>query len=258
MVIRKKTKTVYGKVMIAAIGLIIICFMLLWVFNWYKQKESSRIRYAEFGIEIPTQYELHGIDVSRYQGTIAWDKVREMNIENIKLDFAFIKATEGVLKTDPLFRRNWKQSRKEGIVRGAYHFFIASKDGKHQARNFINMVDIEKGDLPPVLDVEQRNGRTPAQIRKEVKIWLNMVENHYGVKPIIYTNVDFYIRNLGEEFDAYPLWVAHYFQPTGPRIGRRWDFWQHSEQGRVNGIRHKVDFNVFKGSAEKFKSLLVK
>ena len=51
-----------------------------------------------------------------------------------------------------------------------------------------------------------------------MKRWLEIVENHYGVKPIIYTNVDFYNRNLGSEFDNYPLWVAHYYQTEQPRI----------------------------------------
>jgi lysozyme len=83
------------------------------------------------------------------------------------------------------------------------------------------------------------------------------VENHYKVKPIIYTNVDFYNRNIGSEFDDYPLWVAHYYQPDEPRIKRGWVFWQHSDEGRVNGILSKVDFNVFNGDSVEFRNLLV-
>jgi lysozyme len=77
------------------------------------------------------------------------------------------------------------------------------------------------------------------------------------VKPIIYTNVDFYKRNLGTCFDNYPLWVAHYYQPSQPRIKRDWLFWQHSEEGRVNGILSKVDFNVFGGDSLEFRSILM-
>ncbi|MCK7558626.1 hypothetical protein MKQ70_27970 [Chitinophaga sedimenti] len=53
----------------------------------------------------------------------------------------------------------------------------------------------------------------------------------------------------GKEFDDYPLWVAHYYQKERPRINRRWVFWQHSDIGRVNGIRSHVDFNVFRGDS---------
>ncbi|HWJ91651.1 MAG TPA: GH25 family lysozyme, partial [Flavisolibacter sp.] len=138
-----------------------------------------------------------------------------------------------------------------------YHFFIVTKDGKTQAQNFINRVTLTSGDLPPVLDVEQTFGASAVQIRKEVKTWLEVIENYYSVRPIIYTNVDFYERFLKDAFDEYPLWVAHYLQPHQPRISRDWTFWQHSEQGRVNGILSRVDFDVFNGDSLSFKALLV-
>jgi lysozyme len=181
-----------------------------------------------------------------------------MKVKNIQLGFAFIKATEGIGNTDPQFRRNWKRSKDAGIFRGAYHFFIASKDGRMQAENFIRKVELEPGDLPPVLDIEQMNGTSPAQLRKEAKRWLETAEAYYLVKPIIYTNVDFYKRVLGNEFDSYPLWVAHYYQPDQPRIGRGWVFWQHSDEGRVNGIIPKTDFNVYNGDSLTFRQLLVR
>ena len=96
------------------------------------------------------------------------------------------------------------------------------------------------------------------KVRERVREWLLTVENYYGVRPIIYANVDFYDQVLKDEFDDYPLWVAHYLQKERPRIHRPWIFWQHSEQGRVNGILHKVDFNVFNGDSTDFKDLLMK
>ena len=181
-----------------------------------------------------------------------------MRVKNIQLGFAFIKATEGIGNTDPQFGRNWKKTKTNGIIRGAYHFFIASKDGKMQAENFIDKVELEAGDFPPVLDIEQLNGNSPSELRKEAKEWLDVVENYYHVKPIIYTNVDFYNRNLGKEFDSYPLWIAHYYQPQQPSISRGWLFWQHSDEGRVNGITRPVDFNIFNGDSLEFKNLLIK
>lgn len=180
-----------------------------------------------------------------------------MQVRNIKLGFAFIKATEGNSHTDTYFKRNWRNSKKAGVIRGAYHFFIATRDGKRQARNFINRVKLESGDLPPVLDVEQDYGVPPEKLRKQVTAWLDAVEEHYEVRPVIYTNIYFYEHYLKGYFDDYPLWVAHYLQPNAPRISRQWSFWQHSEEGRVNGIISKVDFNVFNGDSVAFRSLLV-
>ncbi|HEY8388625.1 MAG TPA: GH25 family lysozyme, partial [Parasegetibacter sp.] len=165
--------------------------------------------------------------------------------------------TEGIKNRDPNFRRNWKKAKDAGIIRGAYHFFLPTKSGRLQAENFIKNVELMKGDLPPVLDVEVTYGVPAKKIREEVKIWLNIVEQHYRVKPIIYTNVSFYNHYLGEKFDEYPLWVAHYLQKKQPRISRDWHFWQYSETGRVNGIRGNVDFNVFRGDSTDFRSLLV-
>jgi lysozyme len=227
------------------------------IYQQFNLKKKVFIRYPEFGIEIPEQYSIHGIDVSRYQSQIAWDEVKAMKVKEIKLGFAFIKATEGIGNLDPNFRRNWSKAKDNGVIRGAYHFFIGSKDGRMQAENFIDKVELETGDLPPVLDVEQLNGNTPSQLKAEIRKWLDIVENHYQVKPIIYTNVDFYNRFLGNDFDAYPLWLAHYYQPERPRISRNWLFWQHSDQGRVNGIASKVDFNVFNGDSIAFRELLI-
>lgn len=242
--------------------LLVLLFILLiagWmIYQWVQYRQAKFTRYPEFGISIPEAYLIHGIDVSRYQETIAWEEVKAMHVKNIRLGFAFIKATEGIANADPQFRRNWKRAKANGIVRGAYHFFIASKDGRLQAEHFIRKVELEPGDLPPVLDIEQLNGTTSTELRKEAMEWLSIVENHYKVKPIIYTNIDFYKRHLGTEFDNYPLWVAHYYVQKEPRINRGWLFWQHNDQGNVNGIVSKVDFNVFSGDSIQFRNMLIR
>jgi lysozyme len=243
---------------IFSVFIIAVIFTGAWmVVQWMQYRKAKFTRYPEFGIAIPSGYSIHGIDVSRYQQLIAWDEVQRMNVQGIKLGFAFIKATEGIANTDPEFGRNWRKAGANEIIRGAYHFFIASKDGRMQAEHFIRKVNLERGDLPPVLDVEQLNGVSPSVLRKEAMEWLQIVEEHYGVRPIIYTNVEFYRRNLGKEFDSYPLWVAHYYEPRQPRISREWVFWQHSDEGRVNGIRARVDFNVFNGDSLEFRDLLL-
>ncbi len=252
---RKKSKT--GRWIILVTIIATVLFALVLGVLWYDSNTNERIRYPAFGISIPAGFEIHGIDVSKYQQTIAWSSVREMEVNGIRVHFAFIKATEGTANYDAQFKRNWRKSREAGIIRGAYHFFVPSRDGKLQARNFINRVELESGDLPPVLDIEQLGNVSLTTLRMELDEWLKTIEGYYGVKPIIYTNADFWEKNLKGHFDEYPLWVAHYLQPNNPRISRQWSFWQHSETGRVNGIRSKVDFNVFNGDSIAFRDLLV-
>jgi lysozyme len=235
-------------------GLLVLGFL---TFRWWEVKRTGFAHYPGFGIPLPTGYEIHGIDVSHHQSMIQWESVREMKEKSVRIGFAFIKATEGYTRKDRQFNRNWRKAREAGIPRGAYHFFLPNKNGHIQAENFIGSVRLEKGDLPPVLDVEETFGVKYPDLRKRVKEWLNTVEAHYGVKPIIYTSADFYTNILGNEFDAYPLWVAHYLQRDKPRIKRQWHFWQHSETGQVNGILSKVDFNVFSGDSTDFFGLLV-
>lgn len=227
----------------------------------YKNASIRRarfVRYPAFGIDIPDSYEIHGIDVSKYQSFIDWPSVKEMKVDDVHIGFAFIKATEGLGNVDRQFKRNWKKAAEAGVTRGAYHFFLCTKSGKNQAKNFISKVDLKPGDLPPVLDIEQLYGVRPAKMRKEVQDWLTIVEDFYKVKPVIYTNVNFYSRYLQSQFDDYPLWAAHYLEKDRPRINRPWLFWQHNESGRVNGITKPVDFNVFNGDDDDFENLLVK
>lgn len=249
----KKTK----RNRLALLFILIVFVLVTYFFNWYFNRPSF-VHYPAFGINIPSNYSIHGIDVSKYQKTIGWRLVKEMEVDGIRLEFVFMKATEGLSGVDKQFSRNWEMAEKHDITRGAYHFFIPGKSGKLQAENFIKTVRLKKGDLPPVLDVEQTYGVSKENLQKQVAEWIAIVEKKYKVKPIIYTNASFYETLLAGKFDAYPLWVAHYLRKEKPRVDRKWDFWQHSETGRVNGIDAYVDFNVFNGNSIEFETLLMR
>ena len=207
-----------------------------------------------FGIWLPPDYEVHGIDVSRYQGTINWEQVSDHTSNNIGISFAFIKASEGRTVRDATFQRNWKEAKTNRMLRGAYHFFRPHLTAEEQFNLFKNIVKLEKEDLPPVLDVEMRGSASPAKLRKTVKKWLTLAEKHYGVTPILYTSYSFYKNYFNtKEFEKYPLWIAHYATDDLNRLTKEWHFWQHNEGGKVKGIRGEVDFNVFKGE---YKDLL--
>ncbi len=230
-------------------GLIFFCIAFAGIYLAEKFFFSRQpILYPNFGIEIPAGYSTHGIDVSRYQKNIDWELVSSMTDKGQKISFAIIKATEGNNMTDPFFKKNWKQIDDFPLMRGAYLYFHPNKSGKSQAEYFISKVDLKSGDLPPVIDVEESNGMSNANIQKAVKECADLLEKKYNKKPIIYTSVDFYSKRLGTVFQDYPLWAAHYERLDAPRIKRDWLIWQHNCKGHVNGIDAEVDFNVVNGS----------
>lgn len=250
-----KRKRIVAKTIV--ICLVSVIALSVIIYYTIKYSKPAFIQYPAFGIAIPGDYSIHGIDVSHYQQIIDWEEVKNMNVDGMKIGFAFIKATEGIGKIDENFRRNWLHSEKQGITKGAYHFFLPNRAGKLQAKNFISTVKLKAGDLPPVLDVE-KVWSDKVKMVEEIRTWLNSVENEYHVKPIIYTNIYFYKTYLKGSVDDYPFWIAHYLRPAKPRVERSWHFWQHSEKGRVNGISSLVDFNVFKGDSADFRALRLK
>lgn len=255
--VRKPRKNRIWKIIVYSLTGAVLIMLGFAGYDWWMERQAGFVRYAAFGIDIPVNYTIHGIDVSKYQNIIDWVSVKDMKVGNVQLSFAFIKATEGLGNEDAYFQRNWKKVKDAGLARGAYHFFLATKSGKAQAENFINSVELQPGDLPPVLDIEQTYGISPDKLRERAREWLQTVQDYYHVQPIIYTNVDFYKQYLKDDFDAYPLWVAHYLQKERPSIYRAWEFWQHSESGRVNGILTRVDFDVFNGDSTEFRKLLM-
>ena len=160
-----------------------------------------------------------------------------------------IKATEGSTQIDENFIDNFYQAREYGFTRGAYHFYSVHTPAKAQAQFFIKNVKLEKGDLPPVLDVEHTPKKQSAEdFKASVLEWLHIVEQHYGVKPIIYTYYKFKMQYLSDTvFDQYPYWIAHYYVDEVEYQGE-WKFWQHTDVGTLPGIKGNVDFNIYNGS----------
>ena len=201
-----------------------------------------------------SKYEIHGIDVSRYQLDIDFEILKNQKY----VDFVFVKASEGRSLKDKKFNRNWEALQKHKIPRGAYHFYRPSVKAKLQADFFIKNVKLQKGDLPPVLDLEATDNRSKAIILKGVKIWLETIEKHYKVKPIIYVNHDFYYQYIQSHFEEYPIWLAAYRWQYPEIAAGDWDFWQYTDEGRIEGIEGDVDKNVFYGNWNEFERFFVK
>jgi lysozyme len=210
-----------------------------------------------FGIKVPLRYELHGIDVSHHNGKIDWAKVKDVNENDVKISFAFIKASEGTSITDKDFKKNWAEAKENGIKRGAYHYFIPWRDPESQVALFKKNVSLTSGDFPPILDIEENALRSDNKIIKDIGTWLILIENHYGIKPIIYTNQSYFNKFIKGNYENYPLWIADYTKKNLDLYdGEKLHFWQYSKKGKLDGIKGDVDFNSYLHSENDFENLL--
>ena len=202
----------------------------------------------------PDEWEVFGVDVSSYQGEVDWPVLAEQGV-----DFAFIKATEGSLLQDRRFAANWAGAAAAGVRAGAYHFLSYDSPGETQADNFLSMVPVTAGALPPVVDIEFYGDKLQNLPRREdVKAVLDpllaRLEEHYGVKPILYVTYRSYrLYIAGRDYRDYPLWFS---SPVVSPIGKGWDFWQYSHSASLTGYSGPeacIDLNVFRGSMEEFR-----
>lgn len=223
----------------------------------------KKMRYGDrdpqdFGSNHPGKHEVHGIDLSKWNGTdIDWAALKKAGVS-----FVFIKGTEGKDRIDSAFRTHWRNAAAAGIPHAAYHFYYFCSTPEEQADWFIANVPKEANMLPPVLDMEWNHASPtcklrpdPETVRDVMRRFMNRVEAHYGRKPIIYTSVDFHRDNLVGAFNGYHFWLrsvaAH---PSAIYPGRRWTFWQYTSTGLIPGVKGELDINVFSGSAKHWNS----
>lgn len=209
----------------------------------------------------PAAFPVHGIDVARYQSAIDWPRAREAGVS-----FAFIKATEGGDRLDPMFERNWREAGAAGVPRGAYHFFYFCRPAEEQAAWFIRNVPRERGALPPVLDLEWNPHSPtctfrprPEVVRAEALRFLDILERHYGQRPIIYTDPGFFRENDLMQLAGEEVWLRSTARTPEEAYGvRGWTFWQYSGTGTVPGIAGPVDLNTFGGSEADWRAWLAR
>ena len=187
--------------------------------------------------------EIYGIDVSHHQGKIEWEKVKKW--KNKKLDFVYIKATEGATYIDRTYKTNIKEAKENDFLVGSYHYFRTTSSIENQFQNFIKTIDKSKQDLIPLIDVEEKTNWTNKEFHKNFKAFLNMVENYFGQKPMIYTVNSFYNLNLSGKYKEYHFLIGRYGENApNMRDKTSWTIWQFSETGKVEGIPKYVDIDV--------------
>ena len=226
-------------------------------FKTHKKFKEDKIAQARI-FQILDKYsdKVVGIDVSHYQGKINWSEVKV--VENkFPIKFVFIRASIGNDKVDVRFEENWDGAKTQNFIRGAYHYYRPNENSITQAKLFIKTVKLQDGDFPPVLDIEKLpKDQSIDSLKIGLKRWLDFVDAHYKVKPIIYTSERYYNDFLKDEFSDYTFWVANY-NFFVENLKTDWLFWQFTEKGRINGIDEKVDINIYNGSEKMLEYLRI-
>ena len=231
-------------------------------FQQIENKESIKVssvtnQFRIFDVLQHHQKNTFGIDVSHYQGKINWNDVQKVQ-DSFPISFVFVRATAGSVKVDRRFAVNWLQSKEKGFIRGAYHYYRPNENSILQANNFINSVSLQKGDLPPVLDIEDvPRVQSIENLKIGLRKWLNKIEDHYGMKPIIYSGESFYNTHLYKDFSDYTFWIANYNFYV-ENIDEDWSFWQFTDKGSVQGVKEFVDVNIYNGDKKKLLQLVKK
>ena len=186
---------------------------------------------------------IFGIDVSHHQGDINWNKVKKWEDNNIQ--FAYIKATEGATYVDKTYKKNFKGAKKQNILTGSYHYFRTTSSVKDQFKNFIKTISKKDQDLIPLIDVEEKKNWNNTEFHKNFKEFLELIENYFGQKPMIYTVNSFYNINLSGKYNDYHFLIGRYGKNSpNMRDKSNWTIWQFSETGKVDGIPKLVDIDV--------------
>lgn len=201
-----------------------------------------------------------GPDVSRWQhpngAAIDWAKVAAACSS-----FAIIKATESDWYANPYFAKDWAAAPAAGLYRGAYHYArpaLPVSTAVTQADHYAAVVGSVQhaGDLPPILDLEEDGGLSPASLITWAQTFLAEAQRRTGRAPVIYTYRYFWATAMDNThaLARYPLWIADYgtgaTQPHSPLVGSwsAWSLWQYTASARVAGISGPVDMSRFNGS----------
>ena len=219
-------------ILIAAAAILLAAALVVGCLIFYDRVKTRQVMVNPWFI---SERDTLGVDISEYQADVDMDALCAQGVR-----FAYIRATEGSSGTDERFYVNWESAGKSGLIRGAYHFFSFDSPGETQARNYIETVGDLSGCLIPAIDVEYYGDKEqdPPQredVVRELGVLLRLLEEEYGVKPMIYASGRLYETCIKGAFDEYPRWVRSVFYPVLFEAGGNWLVWQYSDRGELDG-----------------------
>ena len=188
-----------------------------------------------------------GIDVSRWNGNINWNQVKNSGISYVIIRCGYRGSTKGSLIVDPMFEDYIKGATAAGLKVGVYFVTQAvdEREAVEEASMVLEMIKDYTISYPVFLDVEPSGGRGD-KISKETrtavcKAFCETIKNA-NYTPGIYANKNWFTEKMdASALGAYKIWLAQYAEK--PTYTGRYDMWQYRSNGRVSGISGDVDMN---------------
>ena len=189
-----------------------------------------------------------GIDVSKWNGSIDWNAVKNSGVSYVIIRCGYRGSTTGAMIEDPVFKSNIKGASAAGLKVGVYFFSQAVNEVEavEEASMTIGLIKNYSISYPVFLDVEPSGGRADKIDRdtrtKVIKAYCETLRNS-GYTAGVYANktwLESYM-NVGE-LGSYKIWLAQY--NTAPTYAGRIDLWQYTSKGSVAGISGHTDLNL--------------
>ncbi|MDO4187730.1 MAG: GH25 family lysozyme [Lachnospiraceae bacterium] len=189
-----------------------------------------------------------GIDVSKYQPSINWSAVKSSGVDYVIIRCGYRGSSTGVLVEDPYFKSHIKGAKAAGLKVGVYFFTTAVTEAEavEEASMCAYLCKGYGLDFPIFMDCESSprpgyNGMSSGQRTAIVKAFCNTIRSA-GYTPGVYANKTWLssYMNAGE-LSGYKIWLAQY--NAAPTYSGRYDMWQYTSKGSVNGISGYVDMN---------------
>ena len=191
----------------------------------------------------------YGLDVSHWQGTINFEKVKNTD----RVDFMIIRAGHGITIKDKKFEYNYSEAKKYNIPIGVYLYATAQNvnEAKAEANYLLNLISGKSFELPIFYDVEAQENLEKSTITNMCNAFYSIIKNA-GYKPGIYASKYYLMYKI--DVNKLPtdcsIWVASYGKNDGMvpkdtyRYNENFDIWQFTSTGKIDGIDGDVDFDL--------------
>ena len=214
-------------------------------------KETSKkikrvgIKYEDIYTEYKNNKTKIGIDISKWQGNVDFQKLKEANVEFVMIRLGYQTGFGKELVLDKYYEQNIKLANKYGIKAGVYFYSYAknTNDAKKQAEFIKKHIKNYKIDMPIAFDFEDWKNIELAKlsiydINKNAKTFLDEIKKD-GYQVLNYGS-KYYLENIWDI--DYPTWLAHYTNKTN--YSKDYKMWQLTENGLISGVQGFVDVNV--------------
>jgi len=184
-----------------------------------------------------------GIDVSKWQGDINWEKVRASGVE-----FAMLRAGFGRCQgqNDTSFERNYREAKKNGILVGAYHYSYAKtvSDAEKEAEYFLSLISGKSFEFPVAFDIEDNSQKNLSreEISNIVEAFCGRTEKA-GYFVSVYANLWWLNNKISDRVkERYDIWLAQW--ADAPSYGGKYGMWQYTSSGKTDGITGNTDMDL--------------